>query len=128
MYFASILIFQSKQCWRQKQLCLAPTNVFASMSCLTTKLVYLNIRSPLILRKNHTPYLPQCKVQVCGVVAGWRNINHCVAAQLQIRAIHVQTFPIMGIPCETWELGQIAELVARLDIGNLFRLFEMSVA
>ncbi len=37
----SILIFQSKKCWCQKRLCLAPTNEFASMSCLSTKLVYL---------------------------------------------------------------------------------------
>jgi hypothetical protein len=48
--------------------------------------------------KDHTPYLPQCEVQVRGVVAGWRDINHCVAAQLQIRAIHAQPYPIMRIP------------------------------
>ncbi len=47
---------------------------------------------------NHTPYLPQCEVQVRGVVAGWRDINHCVAAQRQIRAIHPQPYPIMPIP------------------------------
>ena len=76
---------------------------------------------------NYTPYLPQCEVQVRGVVAGWRDIYHCVTAQRQIRAIHAQPYPIMRIQCETWELGQIAELVARPDIGNLFRLFETSV-
>jgi hypothetical protein len=48
--------------------------------------------------KNHTPYLPQCEVQVRGVVFGWRDINHCVAAQRRIRAIHVQPYPIMRIP------------------------------
>ena len=68
------------------------------------------------MTKNHTPYLPQCEVQVRGVVAGWRDINHCVAAQLRIRAIHPQPYPIMRIPCETWERGQIAELVARPDM------------
>jgi len=84
-------------------------------------------RFPSYEMKNHTPYLPQCEVQVRGVVAGWRDINHCVAAQCLIRAIHPQTYPIMRTPCETWELGQIAELVARPDIGNLFRPFETSV-
>jgi hypothetical protein len=48
--------------------------------------------------KNHTPYLPQCEVQVRGVVAGWRDINHCVAAQRRIRAIHAHPYPIMRIP------------------------------
>ncbi len=47
--------------------------------------------------KNHTPYLPQCEVQVRGVVAGWRGIYHRVAAQRQIRAIHVQPYPISSI-------------------------------
>ena len=46
----------------------------------------------------HTPYLPQCKVQVRGVLSGWRDINHCVAAQRRIRAIHAQPYPIMRIP------------------------------
>ena len=77
--------------------------------------------------KNYTPYLLQCEVQVCGVVAGWRDINHFVTAQCQIRAIHPQPYPIMRIPCETWERGQIAELVAQPDIGSLFRPFETSV-
>ncbi len=45
-----------------------------------------------------TPYLPQCEVQVRGVVVGWRDINHCVAAQRRIRAIHAQPYPIMRIP------------------------------
>ena len=91
-----------------------------------TQCIY-NIRSPLILTKYHTPYLPQSEVQVHGVVAGWGDINHCVAAQRPIRAIHVQPYPIMRILCETWELDQIVELVARPDVGNLFRPFEMSV-
>ena len=60
-------------------------------------------------------------------MTGWRDIYHCVAAQRQIKAIHVQPYPIMRILCETWELGQIAELVAHPDIRNLFRPFEMSV-
>ena len=47
--------------------------------------------------KNHTPHLPQCEVQVRGVVAGWHDINHCVTAQRQIKAIHVQPYPIMHI-------------------------------
>ncbi len=84
--------------WRQKRLCLAPTNVFASMSCLTTKLVYLQYPLSTNLDCYHTPYLPQCKVQVRGVVAGWRDIDYCVAAQLQIRAIHPQPHPSMRIP------------------------------
>ena len=46
--------------------------------------------------ENHTPYLPQCEVQVRGVVAG-RRINHCVAAQRQIRAICPHPYPIMRI-------------------------------
>ena len=33
--------FSVKKNCRQKRLCLVPTNVFASMSCLTTKLVYI---------------------------------------------------------------------------------------
>ncbi len=65
---------------------------------------------------NHTPYLPQCKVQVRGVVADWSDINHCVAAQHQIRAIHHQPYPIGRILCKTWEWGQIAELVACPDV------------
>ncbi len=55
-------------------------------------------RFPSCEMKNHTPYLPQCKVQVHGVVAGWRDINHCVTAQRQIRAIHLQPYPSMRIP------------------------------
>ncbi len=55
-------------------------------------------RFPSYETKVHTPYLPQCKVQVRGVVAGWSDIDHCVAAQRQIRAIHVQPYPIMRIP------------------------------
>ena len=47
--------------------------------------------------KNRTPYLPQWEVQVRGVVVGWRDINHCVAAQRQIRAIHPQPYPNMRI-------------------------------
>ncbi len=47
--------------------------------------------------ENHTPYLPQCEVQVRGVVSGWRDINHCVAEQRQIQAIHDQPYPIMRI-------------------------------
>ena len=118
-----------------------PKNVGAKNDCAWRQQIYLHlclvlqqnyciysILSPLILNNNHTPYLPQCKVQVRGVVAGWRDINHCVAAQRRIRAIHPQPRPIMGIPCETWELGQIAELVAHPDIGHLLRLFERSVA
>ena len=49
-------------------------------------------------------------------MAGWRDINHCAAAQRRIRAIHPQPYPIMCIPCETWERGQIAELVACPDV------------
>ena len=60
-------------------------------------------------------------------MAGWNDIYHCVAAQLQIRAIHAQSHPIGRILCKTWEWGQIAELVARPEDGNLFRLFETSV-
>ncbi len=55
-------------------------------------------RFPSYEMKNHTPYLPQCEVQVRGVMSGWRDINHCVTAQRQIRAIHVQPYPIMHIP------------------------------
>jgi len=33
--------FSVKKNWRRKKLSLAPTNEYASMSCLTTKLVYL---------------------------------------------------------------------------------------
>ena len=33
-----------------------------------------------------------------GVVTGWQDIHHCVAAQSQIRAIHPQPYPIMHIP------------------------------
>jgi len=54
-------------------------------------------RFPSCEMKNHTPYLPQCEVQVRGVVFGWRDINHCVAAQRRIRAIHAQPYPIMRI-------------------------------
>ena len=55
-------------------------------------------RFPTLLMINCTSYLPQCEVQVRGVVFGWRDINHCVAAQRRIRAIHPQPYPIMRIP------------------------------
>ena len=76
---------------------------------------------------NHTPHLPQNEVQVCGVVTVWQDICHCVATQRRIKAIHPQPHPIMHILCETWERGQITELVARPDFGILFRPFETSV-
>ena len=41
--------------------------------------------------------MPQCEVKVRGVVVGWRDINHSVAAQRQIRAIHAHPYPIMRI-------------------------------
>jgi hypothetical protein len=62
-----------------------------------------------------------------GVVTGWQDINHCVAAQLQIRAIHEQPYPVGSIPCETWERGQTVAQDACTDIGNLFRPFKTSV-
>ena len=65
----------------------------------------------------HKSHLPQYKVQVRGVVTGWQDIYHCVAAQRQIRAIHAQPYPIGHILCKTWEQGQIAELVACPDVG-----------
>ncbi len=77
--------------------------------------------------KKYTPHLPQYKVQVRGVVTGWQDIYHCVATQRQIRAIHPQPHPSMRVSCETWELGQIAELVACPDIGVLFKPFKTSV-
>ena len=77
-----------------------------------------NIRSPLILSKNYTPYLPQCKVQVRGVVAGLRDINHCVAAQRQIRAIYAQPYPIVRTPYETWERVQTVARDACTDVGE----------
>ena len=86
------------------------------MSCLRTKLVYLQYPISINVEKNHTTYLPQCEVQVRGVVSGWRDINHCVTAQRRIRAIHPQPYPIMRILCETWERGQITELVACPDV------------
>ena len=62
-------------------------------------------------------HLPQYEVQI-GVVTGWQDMHHCVAAQHQIRAIHPQPHPIMRIPCETWERGQITELVACPDVDG----------
>ena len=127
LYFASILIFQSKKCWRQNRLCLAPTYVFASMSCLTTKLVYLQY--PLSSNLDNKSYITSATIQSTsiGVVTGWQDIHHCVAAQRQIRVIYPHPHPIMCIPCETWERGQITELVACPDIGILFRPLETSV-
>ncbi len=55
-------------------------------------------RFPSCEMKNYSPYLPQCEVQVRGVVSGWHDINHWVAAQRRIRAIHAQPYPIMRIP------------------------------
>ena len=66
--------------------------------------------------ENHTPHLPQYKVQVRGVVTVWKDIYLCVAAQRRIRVIHPQPYPIGRISCETWESGQIAELVACPDV------------
>ena len=36
--------------------------------------------SPSSKNVNHAPYLPQCKVQVRGVVAGWRDIRAALRA------------------------------------------------
>ena len=49
-------------------------------------------------------------------MAGWRYINHCVAAQRRITAIHPQPYPIGCILCETWERGQIAVCDACPDV------------
>ena len=46
--------------------------------------------------KNHTTYLPQCEVQVRGVVFGWRDINHCVAAQ-RVRSAVLVARPDVGV-------------------------------
>ena len=40
-YFLYQRLRQSKKVWRPKKFGLAPTNEFASMSCLSTKVVYL---------------------------------------------------------------------------------------
>ena len=79
------------------------------------------------MKKKYTPHLPQYKVQVRGVVDGWPDINHCIASQRQIRAIHPQPYPIGRIPCKMWERGQVPVRDARPDVGVLFRPFETSV-
>ena len=92
LFFSQKNVAAQKKCaWRQ-QLNLHLRLVLAQNWCICGK------RFPSCEIKNHTPYLPQCKVQVRGVVASWHDINHCVAAQRQIRAIHFQPYPIMCIP------------------------------
>ena len=51
-------------------------------------------------------------------MAGWRDINHCVSAQRQIRAIHAQPYPIVRIRCEMWERGQTVAQDACTDVGE----------
>ena len=53
-----------------------------------------------LLQKIEKPYITSATIRSTsiGVVTGWQDIYHCVAAQRQIRAIHPQPYPIMRIP------------------------------